>query len=77
MNYFIMRKNDPIAVAEFSEDGTMLRYTQKVANPELAPLQSKSSSGWLRDWWKIRAIPVGQGKVAAMLEKKGLLGPEA
>lgn len=76
MNYFIMRKNDPIALAEFSEDGSMRRYTQKLANPELAPLQSKSSSSWLRDWWKIRAIPIGQGKIASMLAQKGLLGPE-
>lgn len=51
MNYFIMRKNDPIVLAEFSEDGTMLRYTRQLINPELAPLQSESSSGWLRDWW--------------------------
>ncbi len=76
MNYFIMRKNDPIALAEFSEDGTMLRYTRQLINPELAPLQSKSSSGWLRDWWKIRAVPIGQGRIANMLTQRGLLGPE-
>ncbi len=76
MNYVIMRKNDPITAAEFSEDGTMLRYSQNFINPELAPLQSKNSSSWLRNWWKTRSIPIGQGKIEAILAQKGLLSPE-
>ncbi|MCD8022297.1 MAG: HipA domain-containing protein [Lachnospiraceae bacterium] len=76
MNYFIMRKNEPITIAEFSEDGNMLRYSQNHINSELAPLQSKSSTGWLKDWWKTRSIPISQGKVADMLAREGLLGPE-
>ncbi|MCD8231584.1 MAG: hypothetical protein LUD14_07175 [Clostridiales bacterium] len=76
MNYLIMRKNDPIAAAQFSEDGSMIRYSGQILHPELAPLQSRVSSGWLRDWWKARSIPISQGKVSEMLQKKGLLGPE-
>ncbi|MCD7819108.1 MAG: HipA domain-containing protein, partial [Lachnospiraceae bacterium] len=76
MNYLIMRKNDPITAAQFSEDGTMIRYAGQILHPELAPLQSKISSGWLRDWWKTRSIPISQGKISEMLQKKGLLGPE-
>ncbi len=76
MNYLIMRKNDPISAAQFSEDGSMIRYSSQILHPELAPLQSRVSSGWLRDWWKARSIPISQGKVSEMLQKKGLLGPE-
>ncbi len=76
MNYLIMRKNNPITAAQFSEDGTMIRYAEQILHPELAPLQSKISSGWLRDWWKTHSIPISQGKVSEMLQNKGLLGPE-
>ncbi|MCD8324417.1 MAG: HipA domain-containing protein [Clostridiales bacterium] len=76
MNYLIMRKNDPITAAQFSEDGTMIRFSGQILHPELAPLQSKISSGWLRDWWKTRSVPISQGKISEMLLKKGLLGPE-
>ncbi|MCD8217384.1 MAG: HipA domain-containing protein [Clostridiales bacterium] len=76
MNYLIMRKNDPITAAQFSEDGTMIRYAGQILHPEPAPLQSRISSGWLRDWWKTRSIPISQGKISEMLQKKGLLGPE-
>lgn len=48
MQYTIMRKDDPITTAEFSEDGTMVRYDKEMAAPALAPLQSKTAANWLQ-----------------------------
>lgn len=76
MQYTIMRKDDPITTAEFSEDGTMVRYDKEMAAPALAPLQSKAAANWLQQWWRDRSIPISQGKVAVMLKERGLLGPE-
>ncbi|MBO5069868.1 MAG: hypothetical protein J6C37_05850 [Roseburia sp.] len=76
MEYIIMRKDEPITLAQFSEDGTMLKYSRNIQNIELAPLQEKSASDWLNKWWKERTIPIKQGKVAQMLQKKGLSCPE-
>ncbi|MCD8120040.1 MAG: phosphatidylinositol 4-kinase [Lachnospiraceae bacterium] len=74
--YFIMRKNDVLTVADFTTDGIMLRYSQNFQNEKKMPLQSKSETDWLKQWWKLRSIPIGQGKVREMLERKGLFGPE-
>lgn len=76
MEYLIMRGDDPITIADFAEDGTMLKYSQRMLNETLAPLQEKSSPDWLKRWWRQRSIPMGQGKIAHMLQRKGLLGPE-
>lgn len=76
IRYTIMRKDNPVTTAEFTEDGTMVRYDMDMADPALAPLQSKNAANWLQQWWKDRSIPISQGKVAVMLKEKGLLGPE-
>lgn len=76
MQYLIMRKNDVIIAADFDTDGTMLWFSDKFKNIELAPLHKKSHSTWLKDWWKERSISIGQHKVEMMLQEKEMIGPE-
>lgn len=76
MRYVLMRKDDPITLLELSADGSIQKYSKQFINEELAPLQEKSASDWLYRWWKERSIPIKQGKVKEMLQKKGLISPE-
>lgn len=76
MQYFIMRKNDVITVADFDADGSMLWVSDTLKNVELAPLHKRSYATWLKDWWKERSVPIGQHRVKKMLLDKGLIGPE-
>ena len=71
MNYFIMRKDDPITMATFNEDGVMLSYAKNVRNIELAPIQDRYQLSWLKEWWKERSIPLSQGKIGDYLRKRG------
>ncbi len=76
MQYVLMRKDDVITIADFDEEGKMIWYSQNIQNPELAPLQEKSSTQWLKKWWSHRSIPLGQHRIDEMLKEKGLIGPE-
>lgn len=68
-NYLLMRKDDYITSCQFDENGNLIRFAPIETNHELAPLQSKISSAYLREWWNDRAIPIKQGKIEAMLRK--------
>ena len=39
--YGLMRKNDRITTAVFSDDGYMLRYSKEMENIDLVPLQDR------------------------------------
>ena len=70
-----MRKDEVITLCDFAEDGTLIAYSPRFRNPELAPLEYKSSENYLRKWWENRQIPLRQGGVAEMLRKRGLAMP--
>lgn len=76
MNYVLKRKNEIITLIDFAEDGSVYKFHEKLVNPELAPLHDVHNHEWLKQWWKRRSVPISQGNIRAMLEKKGLLGPE-
>ncbi len=76
MNYILKRKDDVITIVEFSDDGSVYKFHHNLVNPELAPLHSPKNQNWLNQWWKRRAVPINQGNIKQMLEKKGLVGPE-
>ena len=76
MQYVLKRKDDVITLIDFAEDGSVLHFCQDLIHPELAPLHEQNDCGWLRRWWKQRAVPISQGNIRQMLERKGLLGPE-
>lgn len=73
MEYVIMRKDVPITIADFSDEGKMLWFSRKIKNEELAPLQEKNSSDWLIDWWNQRSVPVSQTGIKEMLLSKDLV----
>ena len=75
MEFFLMRKNDIVTICELDGTGTMLAFSSKYRNPELAPLGFASCDGHIKRWWKNRQIPVRQGRVEEMLRKKGYDGP--
>lgn len=70
-----MRKDDVITICDISGDGTMISWSPKFRNPELAPLEYHESADHIGKWWKNRQIPVRQGRVEAMLRERGLTAP--
>lgn len=74
--YILKRKDEPVAVINLTDEGSILDYKIVTKNKELAPLHAEGSNGWLKKWWKRRAVPIGQGHIKEMLEKKGLLSTE-
>ena len=74
--YILKRKDEDVAVINITEDGTITDYRLVEENSLLAPLHDTGSTDWLKLWWKRRAVPIEQGHIKAMLEKRGLLGPE-
>lgn len=76
MNYVLKRKDEIITIIDFADDGSVYKFHQKFINPELAPLHDAGNFDWLKQWWKRRSVPISQGNIRQMLEKKGLLGPE-
>lgn len=76
MNYVLKRKDEIITIIDFADDGSVYKFHQNLVNPELAPLHNADNFNWLKQWWKRRSIPISQGNIRQMLEKKGLLGPE-
>lgn len=76
MNYVLKRKDEIITIIDFADDGSVYKFHQKLVNPELAPLHDANNLNWLKQWWKRRSVPISQGNIRQMLEKKGLLGPE-
>jgi len=76
MLYVLKRKDEIVTLVDFLEDGSVYKFHQDMINPELAPLHDPAVHDWLKGWWKRRSVPIGQGNIKNMLEKKGLLGPE-
>lgn len=76
MNYILKRRDDIITIIDFEEDGSVYKFRQDLAAPELAPLHDPNDHNWLKGWWKRRSVPIDQGNIKKMLERKGLLGPE-
>ncbi len=76
LKYYIMRKNDIITLADFTEDGAMISYSSHIKNMELAPLAYRSDGQWLKKWWKERSIPLTRDQIGKFLSQKGYSGPE-
>ena len=76
MLYVLKRKDEIITLIDFLEDGSVHQFHQNLVNPEFAPLHNPDDYDWLKQWWKRRSVPINQGHIKSMLEKKGLLGPE-
>lgn len=76
MLYVLKRKDGIVTLVDFLEDGSVYKFHQDLVNPELAPLHDPNIHDWLKQWWKRRSVPISQGHIRSMLEKKGLLGPE-
>lgn len=76
MLYVLKRKDEIVTLVDFLEDGSVYKFHQDLVNPEIAPLHDPNNHDWLKQWWKRRSVPIDQGHIRSMLEKKGLLGPE-
>ena len=70
MNYVLKRKDEIITIIDFADDGSVYKFHPKLVNPELAPLHDVYNLDWLKQWWKRRSIPISQGNIRQMLEKK-------
>lgn len=74
--YILKRKDKDIAVMNLTEEGTIIDYRLIEENIRFAPLHDEKSTDWLKSWWKRRAVPIEQGHIKDMLERRGLCGPE-
>ena len=74
--YILKRRDEPIAIINFTEEGTIIDYKLVEENEFLAPLHDSNSTNWLKQWWNRRAVPISQGHIKAMLEKRGLVSSE-
>ena len=75
MLYYLKRKNENIALIDFIPDGDIYEV-REIINNELSPLHMQNDFNWLKRWWKRRSVPISQGNIRFLLEKKGLLGSE-
>lgn len=73
--YILKRRDEPIAIINLAEEGTIIDYKLVKENEVLAPLHDSKSTDWLKQWWSRRAVPISQGHIKAMLEKRGLASP--
>ncbi len=77
MNYYLMHRDDPIAVVSIdSVTGAMLKVSQQTV-AELLPLGGAIDADMLRKWWQRRAVPVRQGNMAHILERLGMATPQS
>ena len=60
-----MRKDEGIAVCKLNENGHMIKFSIKDDAIELLPLEDRNNrQEWLKLWWKDRAVPIKQGRIA-------------
>ena len=48
--YILKRKDEPVAVINLTDEGSILDYKIVTKNKELAPLHAEGSNGWLKKW---------------------------
>ena len=76
-DYILMRKDDSLAAIKLNENGLILRFSVRNDMEDFLPLEGRQNrQDWLKNWWKERAIPVEQGRIARFLEAKGFTIPE-
>lgn len=75
MEYYLMRKDEIVTLCDMTPDGQMISWSDRFVNPELAPLESRASEGYLRNWWKNRQVPISQGRIRSMLTENGISDP--
>lgn len=71
LDYYLMRKNDPITLLTINELGHILYTAPKIKNEEQAPLEYRSQQGWLQKWWENRSIPVTRDHIQDHLRRQG------
>lgn len=72
MIYTLMRKDTPLVALDMSRTGDIIRIGSPVKGAEeLLPLQNRLDENGLVKWWNNRAVPIQQGHIREMLEKKG------
>ena len=74
--YYLMRKNTPITIMSFFENGDMMDYNHDIKNAELAPLAYRNDEIWLKRWWNDRALPTTRNNLDQMLRSKGFFLPK-
>ncbi|WP_026669553.1 hypothetical protein [Butyrivibrio sp. AE3006] len=76
-DFILMRKDEGIAVCKLNENGHMIKFSIKDDAIELLPLEDRNNrQEWLKLWWKDRAVPIKQGRIAKFLSAKGIMLPE-
>ena len=74
MKYILMRKNTPITLIDFNNDGTIHKVYNENIDKEIGPLQEQNATNWIEKWWRERSVPISQGRVQSMLKENGLIG---
>ena len=78
MLYTLNRKDDVLTLLDINEDGDIVKTGSVFENNRaLLPLHKEKDTGWLRSWWKRRAVPISQDHIKVFLEKNGYSCPES
>ena len=75
LGFLIMRKDEVITYAEFSPEGSLIKYSRDYENEKLGPLQDHYQNNWLKRWWSERSIPVEQDNILTFLRENGYSMP--
>ena len=68
-DYYLMHKDDIVAVLSFDETSGILLNVGKRVIAELLPLGVDLSEKSLRKWWERRAVPLNQGNIKMLLSE--------
>lgn len=76
MYYTLMRKNIPLTTVEIDDNGQMVWADYMNCREwEMLPMEHATDANRLSVWWKNRSVPIKQGKIAEMLERKQISCP--
>ncbi len=75
--YELMHKDDRVASVVFEPVTGALVSVVEIYNRALLPIGTDGDSELLKAWWYRRAVPVTQGHITEVLEKIGILTPQA
>ena len=75
-NYYLMNKNRPLTIIQFTQMGDIIDYSREYKNREYLPIVAENDDNWLHLWWGERKVPLTRNNLKNLLTSKGYTIPE-
>ncbi len=75
-NYYLMNKNRPLTIIQFTQMGDIIAYSREYKNREYLPIVAENDDNWLHLWWEERKVPLTRNNLKNLLSSKGYTIPE-